>query len=65
MISLISNCLLLFLSLLIFTFTLFFTMLSDVLQCDVRQTCEGGIFMTQPNTLQYGLRSVRYAGAKS
>ena len=25
----------------------------------------GDIFMTQENTLQYGLRSVRYAGAKS
>ncbi len=43
----------------------FFTILSDVHQYDTRQACEGGIFMTQPNTLQYGLRSVRYAGAKS
>ena len=43
----------------------FFTTLSDVHQYDTRQAREGGIFMTQPNTLQYGLRSVRYAGAKS
>ena len=43
----------------------FFAMISDVHQYDTRQACEAGIFMTQHNTLQYGLRSVRYAGAKS
>ena len=35
-----------------------FTMLSDVHQYDTRLACKGVIFMTQPNTLQYGVRSV-------
>ena len=43
----------------------FFEILSDIHQYDTRQARKGDIFMTQENTLQYGLRSVRYAGAKS
>ena len=39
------------------------TILSDVHQYDTWQACEGGSFMTLPKTLQYGARSVRYAGA--
>ena len=39
-------------------------MLSDVQQYDTRQARKGGIFMIHQNTLRYGLKSVRYAGAK-
>ena len=42
----------------------FFETLSSVHRYDTRQASKGDIFMTQENTLQYGLRSVRYAGAK-
>ena len=30
-----------------------------------RQASKGDTFMTHENTLQYGLRSIRYSGAKS
>ena len=43
----------------------FFETLSSVHQYDTRQGCKGYIFMTRKNTLQYGLRSIRFAGAKS
>ena len=43
----------------------FFATLTSVHHYNTRQACKGDIFMTQENTLQYGLRSVRYAGAKS
>ena len=42
----------------------FFETVTVVHQYDTRQASKGDIFMTQENTLQYGLRSVRYAGAK-
>ena len=42
----------------------FFQILSEVHQYGTRRAREGDIFMTQENTLQYGLRPVRYAGAK-
>ena len=42
----------------------FFETLSSVHWYDTQQASKGDIFMTQENTLQYGLRSVRYAGAK-
>ena len=42
-----------------------FTHLSDIHQYDTRHAHQNGIFMTQHNTLQYGLRSLRYYGAKS
>ena len=37
----------------------------SVHQYDTRQARKGDIFMTHKNTLHYGLRSIRYAGAKS
>ena len=37
---------------------------ASVHQYDTKQASKGDIFMTQENTLQYGLRSARYAGAK-
>ena len=43
----------------------FFQALLDVKQYDIRKARKADIFMTQENTLQYSLRSVRYAGAKS
>ena len=43
----------------------FFETLTSVHQYDTRQASKGDIFMTQENTLLYGLRSIRYAGAKS
>jgi len=43
----------------------FFDNLTSVHQYNTRQACKGDIFMTQKNTLQYGLRSIKYAGAKS
>ena len=43
----------------------FFETLSTVHQYDTKQACKGDIFMTYENTLQYGLRSIRYAGAPS
>ena len=43
----------------------YFTLLSSIHQYDTRQACMGGIFLNRRNTLQYGIRSVRYTGAKS
>ena len=43
----------------------FFETLLSVHQYDTRQARRGDIFMMRKNTLQYGLRSIRYAGAKS
>ena len=43
----------------------FFEPLTAVHQYDTRQASKGDIFMSHKNALQYGLRSVRYAGAKS
>ena len=43
----------------------YFTLLSSVHQYDTRQARMGGIFLNRRNTLQYGIRSVRYTGAKS
>ena len=43
----------------------FFESLTSVHQYNTRQASKGDIFMTQENTLQYGLRSIRYSGAKS
>ena len=43
----------------------FFETLSSVHQYDTRQARKGDIFMTRKNTLQYGLRSIIFAGAKS
>ena len=43
----------------------FFYLLSHVHQHDTRQACKCDILLTRKNTLQYGLKSVRYAGAKS
>ena len=42
-----------------------FTPLSDIHRYDTRQAHQNGVFMTQHNTLQYGLMSLRYYGAKS
>ena len=42
----------------------FFEILIAVHQYDRRQVSKPDTFMAQQNTLQYGLRSVRYAGAK-
>ena len=42
-----------------------FGILSDAHQHDTRQARKGDIYMTYHNTLQYGERSNRYAGAKS
>ena len=42
----------------------YFETLTAAHQYDTSQASKGDIFMTQENTLQYGLRSVRYAGAK-
>ena len=43
----------------------FFETLTSVHQYNTRQASKGDIFMTQENTLLYGLRSIRYTGAKS
>ena len=43
----------------------FFETLTTVHHYNTRQALKGDIFMTRENTLQYGLRCVRYAGAKS
>ena len=43
----------------------YFETLTAVHQYDTRQASKGDMFMSCKNTLQYGLRSVRYAGAKS
>ena len=43
----------------------YFDVLSQVHQHDTRQARKGDIRLTCKNTLQYGLKSIRYAGAKS
>ena len=43
----------------------FFETLTTVHHYNTRQALKGDIFMTRENTLQYGLRCVRCAGAKS
>ena len=43
----------------------YFEALTAVHQFDTRQASKGDMFMSRKSTLQYGLRSVRYAGAKS
>jgi hypothetical protein len=48
-----------------FYFHNFFETVSFVHQYDTRQARKGDIFMMRKNTLQYGLRSIKYAGAKS
>ena len=40
-------------------------MISQVHQHDTRQARKGDIHLACKNTLQYGLKSIRYAGAKS
>ena len=42
----------------------FFDLVESVHQHSTRQVAKNYIFLTQKNTLQYGLRSVRYYGAK-
>ena len=42
-----------------------FDILSQVHQHDTRQARKGDTLLTCKNTLQYGLKSIRYAGAKS
>ena len=42
----------------------FFETLASVHQYSTRQANKGDIFLTHQNTKQYGLRSVRYFGAK-
>ena len=42
----------------------FFELVGSVHQYGTRQIIKSNIFLTQKNTLQYGLRSVRYCGAK-
>ena len=46
------------------SFHTFFDSLATVHQYGTRQAIKGDIFLIQKNTLQYGLRSVRYCGAK-
>ena len=43
----------------------YFETLTAVHQYDTRQASKGDMFMPRKNMLQYGLRSVRYTGAKS
>ena len=43
----------------------FFYLLTQVHQHDTRQARKGDVLLTCKNTLQYGLKSIRYAGAKS
>ena len=43
----------------------FFYMFSHVQQHDSRQAHKADILLTCKNTLQYGLKPIRYAGAKS
>ena len=43
----------------------FVDVLSQVHQHDTRQARKGDILLTRKNSLQYGLKSIRYAGAKS
>ena len=43
----------------------FFDTLTSVHQYNTRQAAKGDILMRRKNTLQYGLRSSQYAGAKS
>ena len=48
-----------------FLFHDFFEALIPAHQYDTRQASKGDIFMTHKDTLQYGLRSVKYADAVS
>ena len=43
----------------------FFESVSSVHQYGTRQASKNDIFLTRKNTLQYGIRSVRFSGAKS
>ena len=43
----------------------FFDTLASVHQYDTRQASKGDIFMKRKNTLQHGLQSFKYAGAKA
>ena len=43
----------------------FFETVTAVNHCDTRQASRCDIFRIRRNTLQYGLRSVRFAGVKS
>ena len=43
----------------------FFESVSNVHQYGTRQASKNDIFLTRKNTLQYGIRSVRFSGAKS
>ena len=42
----------------------FFLFCSSVHQYATRQASQGDLFMSQKNSLQYGLKSIRYLGAK-
>ena len=42
----------------------FFLFCSSVHQYSTRQASRGDLYLTQQNSLQYGLRSLRYLGAK-
>ena len=42
----------------------YFETLTAVHKYDTRRASKGDMFMSRKSTLQYGLRSVRYAGAK-
>ena len=42
----------------------FFDLVESVHRCGTRQVTKKDIFLTQKNTLQYGIRSVRFFGAK-
>jgi len=42
----------------------FFCHITSIHSHNTRQSTSGGLFLAQRNTLQYGLRSIRYTGAK-
>ena len=42
----------------------FFCHVTSIHSHNTRQSTSGGLFLAQRNTLQYGLRSIRYTGAK-
>ena len=39
--------------------------ISNIHDYSIRQACRGDIFVERKNTMQYGIKSVRYAGTKS
>ena len=39
--------------------------ISNIHDCSTRQAARGDIFVERKNTMQYGIKSVRYAGTKS